>query len=311
MMRRLTGTFAAMMAFILLTAARPARVITGTAEILAEPRSDAQVLESLSNDAPVAISNQPTEGYFKVRTSAGKVGWISASVVQAEGEVPDAGQVEDLAQRSTGGPRIDRGTGVAISLLGGAAFGVPPDINVLFGLEGARTYFGAGAEVEWRFTRRFGFLLRGEWQGENAVIVNTDGTATFTYVSFASPLQIGLNWAMIAGRSFELGLGAMGGISPVTWVSTEELPNTSGDAATFASTVGFTAAARLNAIFAVTSRFSLFLEGGWRMLLTAPVIPLEDASGSALWKNNDTQEFIPLTLSNSGPFIGGGLRIHF
>jgi|GEM_PF-3476917 len=314
-MRGMSGRFFKMatlgLAFLVLTAARPARIITGDAKVYSEPRGDAEVLETLEHDTPIAVSNQPTEGFFKVKTTSGKVGWISASVIQAEGESPDEGRVEETRERTGHAPAIKRGTGVMISLLGGANFAAQPDVNILFGTTGSRTFFQAGAEVEWRFARRFGLLLRGEWQGAFATIPDTETESVFSYTATSVPLQLGLNAAIITGGSFELGLAALGGVSPLTWIATQDVPDLTGDLPTVASTIGFPVTARLNGVFSVTPRISLMLETGWRFLLTSVVLPLAEGSGSELWKNPDTQEFIPLSLSNSGPFVGGGLRIHF
>ena len=298
-------------AFFFLTAARPARIITGDAKVFSEPRGDAEVLETLEHDAPIAVSNQPTEGFFKVKTTGGKVGWISASVIQVEGESPDEGQIQEVRERTGHAPSIRRGTGVLISFLGGANFAAQPDVNILFGTTGSRTFFQAGAEFEWRFVRRFGLLLRGEWQGAFATIPDTETESVFAYTATSVPLQLGLNAAIVTGGSFELGFAAMGGVSPLTWIATQDVPNLSGDLPTVANAIGFPVTARLNGVFSVTPRISLMLETGWRFLLTSLVLPLAEGSGSDLWKNPDTQEFIPLSLSNSGPFVGGGLRIHF
>jgi hypothetical protein len=140
---------------------------------------------------------------------------------------------------------------------------------------------------------------------------DTETESVFAYTATSVPLQLGLNAAIVTGGSFELGFAAMGGVSPLTWIATQDVPNLSGDLPTVANAIGFPVTARLNGVFSVTPRISLMLETGWRFLLTSLVLPLAEGSGSDLWKNPDTQEFIPLSLSNSGPFVGGGLRIHF
>ncbi len=313
-LRRIRTVFASSLVLLFLTAARPARVITGTAEVYADPSAESTVLETLQFDAALAVSNVATEGFFKVRTADGKVGWISSTVLKLEGEAPEMTEGEGRSTPSTpqGDSRVPGvSSKVMANLVGGAYFGVPPDVNLLFGLSGVRTHLQAGAEFEWRFSKHFGLLFRGEWQGLNSVITDSETGANFTLVSTAIPLELGVNTAIISTRQFELGLGVLGGVSPVTWVSTEDLPNSTGENATFASAVGFSGLVRLNAAFRIVSRFSILIEGGWRMILTGQTVPAVEGSGVDLWKNPDTGDLIPLALSQSGPFVSGGLRIAF
>ncbi len=295
--------------FLALTAARPARVITDGADIYSEPSSEATVIESVPFDSGLAVSNQPTEGYYKVRTPSGKVGWISGTVLRMEGEAPEVEEAPSVSADQD--HPLFAGSKIHVNLLGGVNFSELVDLNVLFGTQGTTNLLQAGAEFEWRFAPRFGLLLRAEWQGSTRVITDTDTVANFTVSSSSIPLQLGVNAVLVKARRFELGLGLLGGVSPLSWVSTEDLPNTSGEAPTFASTLGFVGQARLNAAIHVVSRFALLLEGGWALQITGLTQPLTSASGDELWKNTSTQEFVPASFNQSGPFLGGGIRILF
>lgn len=60
--------------------AQTARVDTPETMVYSIPNEkDARVVKVLSKGAPLAVSNVPTEGYFKVRTSDGTVGWVKAT----------------------------------------------------------------------------------------------------------------------------------------------------------------------------------------------------------------------------------------
>jgi hypothetical protein len=294
--------------FLVLTAARPARILTQTAEVFEEPAGDSTVLENLPFDTGVAVSNEPTEGFYKVRTPSGKVGWISGTVLQLEGEAPETSA---SPERATGLQDPFSNARLRVSLMGGGVFSDWVDMNVLFGTTGVTTLVQAGAEIEWRFAPRFGLLLRGDWQSSTRVISDLETGANFTVVSSSLPLLLGLNAVLVKSSRFELGLGGLLGVSPLTWMSTEELPNTSGADPTVASTLGFVGQARLSAALQVVSRFAVVFEGGWGLQITNLTRPLVSASGSDLWKNSATQEFVPASFSQSGPFLGAGLRIYF
>ena len=59
-------------------AAQPARVDEAGTPLYETLGKNKQVVQQLPRGAPVAASNYPTNGYYKVRTSDGKVGWIHA-----------------------------------------------------------------------------------------------------------------------------------------------------------------------------------------------------------------------------------------
>jgi hypothetical protein len=229
-------------------------------------------------------------------------------VLRLEGEAPQVTEREGHSN-ATVDPFLN--SKVRVNLLGGASFSDVVDMNVLFGTAGTTTLIQAGAEVEWRFASRFGLLLRGEWQSSTRVISDTETGANFTVASSALPLQLGVNAVLVKSPRFELGLGVLGGVSPLTWFSTEALPNSTGDAPTFASAMGFVGQARISAAIQVISRFALVLEGGWALQMTGLTQPLESGSGAELWKNTSTQEFVPASFNQSGHFVGGGLKICF
>jgi uncharacterized protein YgiM (DUF1202 family) len=62
-------------------AAQNGSVVIKDAKIHEFPKSDSKVLESLSENAKVVVSNQPTEGFYKIRTSLGQMGWISGQEI--------------------------------------------------------------------------------------------------------------------------------------------------------------------------------------------------------------------------------------
>ncbi len=69
-------------------AARTAVVDVDKTEMLRGPQKDSQVLTVLKKGQHVTASNYPTEGYYKVRTVDGTLGWVKANTLEL-GPMPD------------------------------------------------------------------------------------------------------------------------------------------------------------------------------------------------------------------------------
>ena len=72
-------------------AARHGKVDVDGTEVLGAPRKSANVLMKLKVGQKVMVSNYPTEGYYKVRTSNGTLGWVKADSLIL-GPLPDLSQ---------------------------------------------------------------------------------------------------------------------------------------------------------------------------------------------------------------------------
>jgi uncharacterized protein YgiM (DUF1202 family) len=69
-------------------AARTAVVDKDNTDLLRGPQQDAQVVTELKKGQHVTASNYPTEGYYKVRTVDGTIGWVKANTLIL-GPMPD------------------------------------------------------------------------------------------------------------------------------------------------------------------------------------------------------------------------------
>jgi uncharacterized protein YgiM (DUF1202 family) len=69
-------------------AARTAVVDVDQTEMYRGPQKDSQVLQYLKKGQHVTASNYPTEGYYKIRTVDGTLGWVKANTLEL-GPMPD------------------------------------------------------------------------------------------------------------------------------------------------------------------------------------------------------------------------------
>lgn len=69
-------------------AARTAIVDVDAIDLLTVPKPKAASILKLKKGTKLAASNYPTEGYYKVRTSDGTLGWVKADTLEL-GPMPD------------------------------------------------------------------------------------------------------------------------------------------------------------------------------------------------------------------------------
>ena len=72
-------------------AAQPARVEIDGAKLSEGPGKSTRTLEKLHKGQALAVSNYPTQGYYKARTAEGNVGWVPVDSLQ----LPGVGAKED------------------------------------------------------------------------------------------------------------------------------------------------------------------------------------------------------------------------
>jgi len=63
-------------------AARPARVDSDELPIFQELKPDSPIIRTLIKGTRVTVSNLPTQGFYRVRTNEGEVGWVSEQGLQ-------------------------------------------------------------------------------------------------------------------------------------------------------------------------------------------------------------------------------------
>lgn len=69
-------------------AARRAVVDAAEVEVRKGPTDESEILAKLSKGSQLAVSNYPTEGFYKVRTPKGEIGWVKADTLVL-GALPD------------------------------------------------------------------------------------------------------------------------------------------------------------------------------------------------------------------------------
>jgi uncharacterized protein YgiM (DUF1202 family) len=87
-MRKLLGWSLALCLVAPAYAARTAIVDVDQTDMLRGPQKDSEVLTHLNKGQHVTASNYPTEGFYKIRTVDGTLGWVKANTLEL-GPMPD------------------------------------------------------------------------------------------------------------------------------------------------------------------------------------------------------------------------------
>jgi hypothetical protein len=211
-------------------AAQSAQVIVPVANIYLYPQAASKVISKINQGESLAVSNLPTEGFYKVRLANGDIGWISGNDVLAGGAAsssvsPTASarkkiirktpteenvdpEEEDIPDAAQDKMRLIVGYGVQYLSYGGFTTyytktdGLNPGNHV--SLEGQ---FRINAKTYW--------AIRLETVSANFV---TDLDATHVQeINFKEiPVQVGIVWSPISSHKFRWGFGGYLGVTAST-----------------------------------------------------------------------------------------------
>lgn len=288
-------------------AARLARVDIEGAEIFEGPGKGYRLLEKLPKGAAVSASNVPTEGYYKIRTVAGVVGWISAEVLVIEPESPEEKKKEE--EKRADARRYKRD--VRLKLLGGANFFGADQVNQLFGIDALQLGLNYGGELQLFLAPWISLGFRYEYVVKSVNASND--TDTFEIDLRSNPVMAGVELHLIDDSMLEFSITGYGGMALqtelVSVASDRAAPN---ETKLFAHSPTFTVKANVG--FNITKSIGLYAEFGYRYLKTAKLTPSIEGDGSDIFRDDPTDpssDYIPVSINLTGPLIGGGVMLTF
>lgn len=283
------------------SAARLGVIDPSKASVLEEPKKDSRVLEDLKKGDRVAASNFPLQGYHKIRTAAGTVGWIEENSLVLQPIPPaDPDDAEDPAVAKADPLKkkiVDKVVKqhVRIKLLAGADFFNMNTVVNHFSL-GQAIYFGG--ELTVLFTPGFGLVLRAEKTLQSLNLTN--GSSGYVYQTSLSsiPLMGGFEVGLL-GETFSAHFALLGGVGLQSYV--QVIGASDATNALIASPAPLTAIFRIDFTWQISRYFGLFIEGGYRYLYAG---------------NITTQGSAPIALPMAafdmrGGFGGGGVSVGF
>lgn len=307
-------------------AARPGRIDVEGAELFEGPGRGYSVLEKLARGTPVAASNYPTEGFYKVRTGSGLVGWVSIDSIVID-DLPDPIEPskQPLNTPSTADPSNPwRGKSptathadyfrnrryshfLRVRALGGLSFFQADELNSFLSFGGLKNGMHVGGEVNFRFTRDIAMVVRVERMSKEIAGRDSTTDMVFQMDLSAIPIMTGLEITLTEESNFSSYFGIMAGIGLSTSLSSTIVGRE--NATTTFLSHNFTGLGRLLLAYHLTKTTHFFVEAGYRLLRTQPQIPSSTGDGKEIWQRGGT--FQPLSIDLSGVISSVGVALHF
>lgn len=304
-------------------ASRVGRIDVEGVEVFEAPGRGSTVLEVLPRGSRVAASNFPTEGFYKIRTGSGIVGFVSVdSIVVDEMDSVDPTARPPMNTQSTVDPanpwrgnpspaaQSDNRNRRHISFIRLRGFGswtlmTAADINAHLSLaEGLKNAYGIGGEVNFRFTRDLSMVIRAETISNAVVVHEKQVDKSLELLASAFPIMAGLEVTLSDERGFSSYFGVMAGIAVNTMFQSTVLGTSPEPRETQFVSQNFTGLGRLLFAYHVNKTAHLYAEIGYRFLRTEANEPTQFGSFSEIWNK-------PITLDMSGVNLGAGLALHF
>lgn len=267
----------------------------------------------LSPGAAVAASNVPVQGYYKVRASDGRIGFVSETSLSFEsaaetGEDLDA-EVQATKSPSRSEPRVPGRHYSIISLraLAGGAFFRPQALSELLNTTDLNTGVYLGGELVFSISRRLNFVARVEQLRKSASLAEVSSGDAFQFELRSQPMMVGLELRFDPSRQYFWSISAMGGLALSTSLTSTPLGL---DSPTVLTDHAFTGLGKVTLGYLLFGgRVSIFAEGGYRVLRTKEIIPTVVGEKADIFRKNAA--FVPVVLDLGGPIAGAGIAIGF
>ena len=280
------------------------------------PSPKHQVIEKLKKGAKVSSSNLSIDGYFKVRTSSGKIGFVPGDTLIFQDPSTAPQSADGKSESENKNKKSDKETEAVIRLraLGGMTFFALDDVQTLFSSSGTpfkalKNGFHFGGEVNYILIPSLFVIMRVEQMQKTIYLRDITTRYTFDMTVSGMPATTGVGIRVLKGPGFSLNVGLMAGLSFSTQLKSTALSLPKPNETAYSDTA-FAGIARVDAIYHFTKLLGVFAEGGYRYLRSKTMNqPTVSGNGSEIFKL--TGSYTPLQVVLSGPFASAGLLVAF
>ncbi len=301
-------------------AARSGTIDASEAKLRASPQDEAPVKRILPRGTRLEASNEPIEGYHKVRLESGELGFVSSRDLYLAPVVGGGSPFASLfrSDKVEGPGAVKRGL---VRIGGGFGLAHFTDLNSLIGFDRFSNPLNFSLEVGIKILPSWMLLLGGDYSMHSLTmsgsVVKSTTTVTRTYAFSESAMvaRVGVAFLLVNEEGWLIELGAMGAVAPVVTVTaqvtaaeTTDISTASPNTTTLTG-MGFGAVARILIERRIWSGLGLTVEGGFRYIPTATVIPASSVNGSDLFMENSA--FVPVSLQLTGFYAQAGLAWAF
>lgn len=310
-------------------AAQLGQIDADSAKIYRLPQGDAEIVTTVKKGDYLTVSNYPYEGYYKVRTTKGEVGFIDTNdiyvirdpevlrkVLHHNKQAPQIRRDEpqvDLPTKPDREGRLGIKGPIHASLYGGLTLFPWSEFQTATSVTNYTGSLDFGGEVHFPVSRDFTFGIRMDIMTKGFVIKDSGGSTTHNLSSGAIPLMLGFGWRATpadASSKFRVFVAAMGGVSFNTSFSSQDVTIASDNVTTY-SALGIAALGKVEVAYMLSRALGLKLEGGYRFLRTTGAVTASPASASGNTYLQSGGSTITMILNYSGFEVGGGAVFYF
>lgn len=326
-MKKLSWVF--LMQLLVGTAALAAQVgtiIVDEAQVHQFPQGGSNVITTLPRDQSLAVSNIPTEGFYKVRLPSGELGWISgndmlvgkkpaapASAEPVTASAPEAGVADPAVavkpaarkkkKKEAPIPEVEEdafdGDDSRILLMLGVQNPSYADFKESYVTEGLLPNSGVLLEMQFKLSKHFHWAARAEFNFAkvDAKEIATDKTQTLKQSSI--PLMAGIVFSPVTTRGFRLGVGAYAGMALASTMTVAQTTPTLSEQVQYSS-VDPLGLINAQMAFGIGTHTAIVVEGGYRYQKTGTLSASSRFGGVRA-----------LTIDYSGMVAHAGLEFKF
>ncbi len=293
-------------------AARAGLVVMET-DVYESPALISRVLGKVHRGDAVEASNVPLQGFYKVKTAAGVLGYLpmeylefKAPAAASSGSGPGPGGLGLIVKAKSRTDASSWRSWVRLAAQGGYSVFKNKDLNDVFnttGVSGGATFSSVDLSV--LLTTNFHLVFRGEWISKR-VFATVAGVGTkYQLDTWSYPLMGGLAIAFPVVPQFTLEGQVVAGMGYSTYFTSA----VEGSSTRYGSIAPFSLLALGRISVRPVKNLGLFAEGGYRILKTSATAPREIGGGAEIFKKDG--EYRQLAVDLSGIGFSGGVSIYF
>ncbi len=251
-------------------AARLGVVDVDRAVVRENPDLTSKVIQNLAKGTQIAVSNEPTRDFHKVRTPSGVLGWMATEdlVIRNPEGTLKSDQNEVPPMKKGFEKKINPKPSLVLRVLGGMDFFNSPAVIVNFPTLSQSMHYGA--EFLIYLTDRLGWVTRGEYLFKSLSLTDVASGNSYQISLNSLPLMTGLEYGIL-GNHISVHFGLLGGVAFPTQIQAFAVATpTSVDQF---SVNHLTALAKADLNWQFSKVLSSFLEVGYRYSQTPTLGP--------------------------------------
>lgn len=290
--------------------------------LLQTPNANGTEIEVLQKDTYLIISNYPIEGFFKVRTKNGTIGFVSTRDVHVvtdpniinkklkkkskkrEAVPVKESDEEDIALEEDIGKKVDRKNPLHVSVIAGQTFFTWGELVSTTSIQTFKNGFHLGVEFHVPLSEKFGLALRVESLTKSHTLTNSAGSQSNLLEVATIPMMLGANYILVKNKfmintSLFLGVGFNTAFSSIA-----------SDSQTLYEAMALAGLLKFEVGYFISDAFFGFLEVGYRYLNASDVTVSSQGTGSTFLQNSDSS-YKTLTINLGGLVLGLGVSLYF